>query len=318
MKYLVVSLIALLSSTIFASPPNSIRINSREYYLDVAEVTSHAEKRLFSPNLAKEVELYQSRIIPSSRDLRPHMSEVQNQGGRSSCTAFSSVGLVEHYLKKQFGLSEQCLVYLSNNADFGDMFSRIKFIKDHGLYRETDCPYVDPVKYASWPNADEPTKSYLRDVARTTIPNLDGKIATTINAQIISRNVDGMNTQDILDHIHRKIDAGYPVGVASFLVGDGWGTGTIEKVPTDEEIRKACPVNPSADSPKKNCSAHSFIITGYDDARGVFYFKNSWDKDWGVNQRYRSEASAAKRTGYGVMSHAYLAKFIFGKIVTLE
>ena len=41
--------------------------------------------------------------LPSSADLRPWCSEIEDQGPLGSCTAHAGVGLIEYYERKAFG-----------------------------------------------------------------------------------------------------------------------------------------------------------------------------------------------------------------------
>ena len=295
-----------------------IHVDSGDFPLDLIELTPHAEERLRSTTLAEEIALYKSTLSPQIYDLKPRMSSVKSQGARRTCSVFQAAALVEQYLGSSFDLSEQCLVYLSTSADTGDPFARLKFALSNGLHYENHCPYVDPRNYTEWVGADERAREQLIEKAKSTIPDLTNREVATISAQLVTRNIEEMASTSIINYTRNKIISGLPVGASTFVVGKGWDKGLIDKTPSDKEIAEMCPTTISADSPKKKCTAHAIVVTGFDDSRGVFYFKNSWRESWGVNASYQSENAREKRIGYGVMPYEYLAKFVVGRLLTLE
>ncbi|MNL56083.1 Papain family cysteine protease [compost metagenome] len=60
----------------------------------------------------------------------------------------------------------------------------------------------------------------------------------------------------------------------------------------------------------KPCSGHAALIVGYDLEKRIFYFKNSWGTDWGID-------------GYGTIPFDYIdqmskRKLITGRLLTNE
>ncbi len=94
----------------------------------------------------------------------------------------------------------------------------------------------------------------------------------------------------------------------------------IDQIPTEKEIQDVCRNADDADGRlnKKVCASHAIIFTGFDDARRLFFFKNSWDKDWGLNQEYMTTANPKDKTGYGAISYDYYIRFGKDKIIVLK
>jgi hypothetical protein len=191
------------------------------------------------------------------------------------------------------------------------------YAKDHGFYDEKDCPYIDPAKNPQWYYADNEQREVMRQKALAEIPNLADKSALSLRATIIERKLDDFGIGANLDYLREKIRANKPVGMTLVIAGNEWRHGSILKIPNEDEIKKSCPNN-SLSMPEKQCAVHAVIVTGYDDARRVFYFKNSWDNHWGVNHEYLPRTPYEPSIGYGVVSYEYFARFSTGKLLSLE
>lgn len=326
LKFFLFALVALNANAEIRNVDGVVHmiVDDKSFPLEMAELTPEAEARLGSRLVGEEVAIYRSTLSPQRRDLKARMSTVKDQGARSSCSAFAAIGLAEAFLGGGADLSEQCLVHLSSGVDSGDFFSRLEFIADNGLHGEGYCPYVDPSDYPEWARADADTRAALMRKALKTVPDdLSRRATTPIRAQVSALRLEDLETGALINYVRNKIKDGQPVGVSVYVAGKNWDNGVIETIPTDDELKLSCPqkprslTNPAAASGKK-CATHGLVITGFDDIRGVFYFKNSWSKRWGVNDDYEAEKSASKRTGYGVMSYEYYAKFGFGRLLTLE
>ncbi len=70
-----------------------------------------------------------------------------------------------------------------------------------------------------------------------------------------------------------------------------WLSGTVDN-PTDKDVKLS----------KKDDSAHSVLVIGFDDSRGRYTFKNSWGTtDWGSQMEIEGEPAA----GYGSIPYEY-------------
>ncbi len=292
-----------------------MRSGSNVFPLERFELTTSARARMTK---VEDVASFASSLSPQHFDLRNQMSEVQNQGARRSCSAFMAIGLAEHHLRRRMDFSEQCLVYHSTGVDVGDPFARLTHAVTRGLYLENHCPYVDPHDYKEWLLANTKRREELRRTAASAVPNLVNQQTATIRAQVISSRVDHFNAASRINYVRNKIKNVLPVGVSLYVIGTGWEQGLIDKVPSEKEIEQTCSQITAKNSTVKNCPGHALVLTGFDDERGVFFFKNSWGKTWGSNEQYDVEPVPQKRIGYGVISYEYFTRFAVGHLLTLE
>lgn len=320
LKYLIYCLLAFSAAAEvhFEAGKPYVKVSTGIFPLDLKELTVESEKRMFWQDVGNEVNVYKKQLGHLAYDLKYQMSEVKHQGPRGTCSAFQVMGLIEHHENRFNDFSEQCLVHRSSDEDPGDPFLRLHHARNSGFYLERDCPYVDPSKDPKWQNANEEIREQLKQAARRSIPDLAGKNSLSFSGAIIDRNVADFGISENLDYVRKKVMANLPVGVTIFVLGNEWEHGLILKVPSADEIKKSCPVVRSFGQGKKYCSNHAIIITGFDDARGVLYFKNSWNKPWGVNRKYLLPAPHETGMGYGVLSYEYFSRFINGKLITLE
>lgn len=305
------------NATVFDKPP-TIKVDAGEFPLELYELTPRDEKRIFSRSLNDEIAAFAARQPAEEGDIKHLMSRVRDQGRRSSCSAFQAVGLAEQFFDSSVNFSEQCLIYQTTGADEGNSYQRLQSILRNGLHYEHNCPYVDPGDYSDWYTVDEKTRELLKQKALRTIPDLSNKAAVAISGRLVAKNITDLSAAARIDYARTKIKANIPVGLATLVVGSGWSNGLIDQIPTDKEIKAACSKTVTTHAGKKKCEGHAVIITGFDDRRGVFYFKNSWSDNWGVNSKYYVDDNWRDRTGYGVMSYQYFARFAIGDLLTLE
>jgi len=296
---------------------------SDKFRLNLSTLTEAQSKRIFGNyNPKREIgNFLRSRPMGDKANLKPNMSDVQNQGQRGTCSHFATVTLVEHLYDKNSNLSEQCLAWLAGNTDSGNIPNGLNYVQKKGVYLERDCPYKDPADYAEWDSASAEKMRELEGKARLDLPKNFSNIKEVFPwFEIYSENVDKFSARELIEHIQRKIAAGYPVGAAVYFIGDaGWGEGWIDKIPSEAEIKKSCDHNRKANSPMKQCSSHALVFTGYDNSKKVFYFKNSWRKTWGLTDSLeRSDPSDRKGVGYGAMSYDHFAKFRLDSITYIS
>jgi C1A family cysteine protease len=292
---------------------------SNSYRLNLSTLSNAQAKRIFSDyDLKSEINNFMRSRPAKSANLKDKMSKVRNQGQRGTCSFFATLGLVEHFYDKNSDLSEQCLSFYASKDDDGTINGSLDYIRSSGVYREDDCPYRDPVKYDDWYMSNVKKKSELEKKARDDIPNLANAKKVYPSFRVVSKSIDDFSSSELIEYLQTKIGSGHPVGVSIYVIGKEWDEGLIEKIPSKEEIEKSCNKGIGANAIFKQCSSHAIVITGYDDSRGVFYFKNSWDEDWGLNKDFQKTDNDYEKIGYGAISYGYLLKFRLNSASYLE
>lgn len=222
--------------------------------------------------------------IPSSVNLKSFMTPVKNQDERGTCSHFTAAALVESAIKKQMNvevnLSEEYINYSTKkNGYFSqteagtaltNLYTAILDEKDFLL--EKDWPYqpmwfgiVDKCNDFVVDDKNAPAECYSHNAPP----------ADVMAKKISARDFDlfhmknGTTNEIIIELATNK----RPMSIAVPVNGRGWkNSGEIEY---SEEMRQEC-----IEMPKK-CGSHEVVITGYDLEKKVFFFKNSWGKNWG-------------------------------------
>ncbi len=286
-----------------------------------------AEKRIFSDDKAqrvKDIETFVARKPATKINLINDLSPARNQGQRGACSNFASMALIEHLIDKSANYSEQCLAYFSKSDDGGTIESKLDFILSQGIYREADCPYQLPEEYNEWPAANEKERDQIALKARNTMPSLSAIKKLSLSFHVIKKHVDDLSDRGYLIYIQNQLNNKIPVGASVVSVGSEWSdnNGMILNIPGPEIIEKECKERgqsltaSSGEYPFKKCDSHAIVLTGYDDAKKLIYFKNSWNDDWGLDQNMELPSNN-KPKGYGAFSYAYLTKFRINNLVTL-
>lgn len=307
--------------------------DGQNFKLELFEVSDQEEARMFNDHRNYEINNLRNHRSDQMVDLRAQMSAVRSQGERGSCSAFAAMGLLEEFLGKGNDFSEQCGIFFHDQKDAGNLVERLQMFPQSLRY-EWSCPYIDPASFREWPRSTVDRKKQLRKFAKLQIPAaimnedhqnkiLDGKVNLSEDfslEQIEWMNFDDLSSADVIQHVKNYLSAGRPVGVSVFTPGIAWGVGMIDKIPSKKQIYKNCKKQNSDDeaSKKKVCAGHAIVITGFDDKRGLFFFKNSWDKTWGLNHKFEIAKTTWEKTGYGAMSYEYYARFGKGAIVALR
>jgi C1A family cysteine protease len=247
--------------------------------------------------------------FPAKVDFTDRQSPVRNQARRNTCVAFATTASVEAY-DKSLDLSEQLLYYLLRYQDadkakcerlFYDpakpnlcddkcsgatVEDSVKVLQKVGLFAETVWPYdrtdnltprVNCNEFATWASKAVST-SGKKMVKLGKVTWLAGPGETPKSKRVD----DPMVVMAILAR-------GYPVTVLVDVAGSGWGSGMHIDVELDPIKKK----------PLKSEGAHGLLIVGYDYAKKLFKFKNSWDNDWGEG-------------GYGFLTFDYLKQYAYG------
>jgi C1A family cysteine protease len=223
--------------------------------------------------------------IPTSKDLRPWFSPIENQGNLGSCTANAGVGLLEYYENRAFGkfIDESRLFLYKVTRDL------LGWIGDTGAFVRTTMKAmtlfgVPPEEY--WP--------YV--VSKFDIEPSAFLYAFAQNYQAISYyrlDSPGVTRPVLLQKIKMNINLGLPP-MFGFTVYNSYtqaaASGKIPyPVPTDRVV-----------------GGHAIVTAGYDDnmkikntnsggqeTKGALLIRNSWGVSWGDN-------------GYGWLPYDYI------------
>ncbi len=225
------------------------------------------------PDRPDQRDMYYSAIaappkkLPSSVDLRPACSSVENQGQLGSCTANALVGNLE-FLEKKTGkpatdLSRLFIYYneraLEGNVDqdSGAMIrDGVKTLAKQGVCDEGRWPYVT-TKFSVKP----PAACYK---------------------QGLQHQITSYHRVVTLQEMRMCLAEGYPF-VFGFTVYESFESPAVAKTG-----RLNLP-KPS----EKSLGGHAVMAAGYDDATKRFLIRNSWGTDWGMK-------------GYFTIPYAYL------------
>ncbi len=219
--------------------------------------------------------------LPRLIDLKKDMTSAKNQGSRGTCTFFSTAALIEATIKKDqnidVNISEEYLNYVTksmghySNNEGSVVRSNIIATDKKGILLERDYSYQP-----SWFDKALPCEKYKSsDVSAPRECFNHGKPANEILEKVISAekiNFEGAlkNTNDIIRFLaeeKRPLTLSVPVNF------NGWpDSGDVVH---NEELRQECLKSSDA------CGGHSVLLTGYDLDKKIFFFKNSWGKNWG-------------------------------------
>lgn len=244
------------------------------------------------------LDLSQLQDLPKQIDLSPIMTSIKQQGERGSCSFFTLTGIAEAAIKKDLGLeanlSEEYMNYaiktLGTDDDAKDegsfIHTNIKLIQKTGLFLESDFPYQP-----SWFEPGTPCEKFAND-QESAPPLCIAHIRpnkNTLPKMTIKDSIDFIQlpkkTNVIIEFLATEQR---PVSIAVDLNDKGWpDTGDVTFT---KEMEDECEKDESV------CSAHAFVLTGYDMDKKVFFFKNSWGESWG-------------KKGYGTIPFKYVDKY---------
>lgn len=220
--------------------------------------------------------------IPSSIDYSNNMAPVKNQGQLGSCVAFATVAVKEWQEIKEYGME---LAVTKNKPAISA--KDVRDLSEQWVYY--NCKKIDP-----WPNEEGTSIRYAMKVLQkqgvpferdwpysdTVIGNPD-KVASRIALWMRIESYWRITTSQELKAA--LVNNGpIPIGILCFEEIFYVGANGIVADPKN---------------PNDIYGGHAICIVGYDDAKKLFKFKNSWSTSWGEN-------------GYGYLSYNYVNNYM--------
>lgn len=265
----------------------------RDYTIDHPEIAKMAERLGFSPEIAETIkelgvsptpeEALSFPGIPAKKDLRPHCSPIENQGGLGSCTAQAAVGVVEYFEKRAFGRhldGSRLFVYKTTRNLMGVTGDTGAWLRNTmgalvlcGCAPERYWPYTD-----SEPEFDEEPPAFVYALAE----NYEA-------LRYFSHDplAESKSPSTVLLTVKIYLAMGIPsmFGFWGFERGH-WEDGTYIPPYNSGEIPYPCPN-------ERALWGHAVVAVGYDDKKkikndhcdkettGALLIRNSWGTSWG-------------------------------------
>lgn len=243
--------------------------------------------------------------LPKVVNLKNDMTSVKNQAERGTCTFFAAMALVEAAIKKdqkiETNLSEEYLNYETKSAG---VYPRIEgsithlnlnVLKKTGILLEKDWSYQP-----SWFAKGLPCSKYKSDdqSSPATCYSHNRPNATALKKLIPSKDIEVIalpaNTNAIIKFLARERR---PISFAIMVNEKGFPkTGDVFY---DETLREECLKKPDT------CGGHAMTLTGYDLNKKVFFLKNSYGEDWGIE-------------GYGTVTFDTIDRFSTGEYYSIK
>ncbi len=236
--------------------------------------------------------------LPEVVNFSDKMTSVKQQGQRGTCTFFAATALVEAAIKIDLGietnLSEEYMIYSTkkqghyDDVEASHVSVNLQSLKTGGMLLERDWSYMPtffgegkPCAGLDGESDETPIECFVHKPARETLTKV-------IPAAAIKTGFIRKNTNEIIKFLannQRPLTISLPVNFK------GWAySGSVIY---NESLRQECLNKPS------ECGAHSVVLTGYNLAEKVFYFKNSWGDDWG-------------QKGFGELSFEMVDRYVDG------
>ncbi len=254
----------------------------------------------------KKIESHRFNKFPKMIDLKIHQSEVKSQGMRGACTYFVIVGLVESLIKKSTGkeidLSEEYLAWaaktkkkLRSLEEDSSVAVNAATVQEFGLLLEKDLPYQPSWFDKGFPCEGQRKRKNIDPICFSHTgpkPELSSKI---ISGGIFEFRDIGSSSHEIVRELS---DWKNPVTISILAHSKMWDESAESgDLFLNATSKKQCQKKP------KSCTGHAALITGYDLDRKIFFFKNSWGKEWG-------------QQGYGTIPFDYIDQMSSRRLLT--
>jgi C1A family cysteine protease len=261
----------------------------RDYTFKIKEILDTKKKeeieKLLSPIGLERVD---QSTLPSSFDLRPYCSKIENQGQIGSCTANAGTGVVEYFENRAFGK------YLDASRLFLYKVSRnfARLLGDSGAFLRNTMGAlvlfgVPPEEY--WPYTDR-TPDFDREPTAFCY-----SFASNYKGIKYFRHDDpSLPKEEVLGSVRKSIVAGIP-SMFGFTVFS-----SINQAGTKGNI-------PFPGIHDRILGGHAIVAVGYNDSiiiknsisgistQGALLIRNSWGESWGDK-------------GYGWLPYEYIRR----------
>ena len=233
------------------------------------------------------------QALPTSVDLRPWCSPIEDQQQLGSCTANATVGVVEYFERRAFGKhldGSRLFVYKTTRNLIGVTGDTGAWLRNAmGAIVACGVPHEQ-----YWPYTDDLAKFDL-EPPQFVYAVADNFEATKYFAHDpLSKNVP---KPDVLASVKKYLAAGIP-SMFGF-----WGYPSFEAT----EVPGHIPLPSNAEIGGEPSWGHAIVAVGYDDdlqitntmsnvtTKGAFLIRNSWGISWG-------------QSGYGWIPYDYILK----------
>lgn len=216
-------------------------------------------------------------------DLSQYQTPIKNQGSVGSCTAFSTIALMEYNHNR----------YSENKVE--------------DLYSEKFTYYVTRVKVAKW-NTDD-SGAYMRDAFNSARifgacpenlfpydsnfreePPSEAYTEAEKNQILTFARVSESNREKCLKDVKELLHEGYCIVGGFVCFSNMW----------NEQVIKSGIIPEPQNDP---IGGHAVCFVGYDDSTQLLKFKNSWGVEWGDK-------------GYGYLPYSYLLRGLLSDLWT--
>jgi C1A family cysteine protease len=245
---------------------------------DFRDLVSHSDKIASILTKSKAMKSVVKKL-PSSIDLRPWCSPIEDQGSIGSCTANAAVGLLEYFERRAFGQ------HLDGSRLFVYKVSRnlLDWSGDQGAYLRTAMKAM--VMFGVPPEAYWPYRvTHFDDEP----PAFCYAFASNYKAvQYYRLDAAGSSTAERLKNVKKSLAAKLPCM---------FGFTVYSSMPPLSDGKGEIPFPTTGDRVE---GGHAVVAVGYDDHKkigkdkGAILIRNSWSTDWGVE-------------GYGWLPYSYV------------
>jgi uncharacterized tellurite resistance protein B-like protein len=199
---------------------------------------------------------YASDELPSSVDLRPKLSAIEDQGDTNSCVANAVAGAYEYLAQRHLGeaydVSRMFVYYNARSLEGDDIEDEGTSISDAIASLKKFGACAEPV----WPFQ----KSHVNTKPKSSAYQEASKFKVEHTEQV----------ETDLDAWRHALAEGRPIifGLTLFDSFDKARKGKVPR-PTDQEQRRG------------KHGKHAMLAVGYSDTDELFIVRNSWGTDWG-------------------------------------